>query len=149
MMNEATALQNYLIANLNPYITALSTTNYPLTSISESNVPLDLVDLDKYRGSLYFFVIPPTQENRTQISYSCDQVTIPIEVFLVVNGSKDAVILVGLYAEALKKCLSDNQTLGAIIEDLHIDKLERYYYEGKPSCPAIKLDITLTNSENW
>lgn len=150
MIEKANALKAFLLATINTHITALSTSELPLSQIIDSNIRIAEPDTDKFRGDLYMFIIPPNSETHQRGSYSSDLVEMPIELWVVLNGTKSAALLIEKYAEAIKLSIYDDPTLQGSVDGTNIERMERYYSsEARDSCQAMKIELSLIYTEEY
>lgn len=130
-------IRTYLVNNLNTYINALSTEDFPLEEIEDKNIVIDEVDTDKYLSEIMIYLIPEeyTYERNT---FSSDNVVQRLNIFLFVRKDTSTNLINKLfkYNSALKSAIRDNPTFNALVDDCVL--VSQFYYQGVEGTKDIK-----------
>jgi len=123
-------LKTYLVAYLNPFIAALSTTPIPLDSITAAKIILRDYQQPAQRMSL---LLDDKPEEIESLTMTTNLVTTKIEAFFFVTGATEATAReqAKLYMDALLNCLAAHADFFTFEEREYFDGVE-----GKPDVKA-------------
>ena len=109
------ALKAYILANLPPYLAALTTADVPLVDLAEKNVVTGDCDITKYSGANILFINPDTIHFEDLTISDYDQ-KITVDFLMVCRAGPTPVLYrkVLRYVAALKKMFVTDLELGGL-----------------------------------
>lgn len=149
--NTMDTLKAFILANLNTYLTQISTEkadSIPLPMVETQNLGVGYIDLDSQKKWPYLTIVP-VGEDWEILSSGTDQVEAVFQITVVVGGYRESYLsaMILRYAAAIRNMLSANYTLGVSGHNLEVSPSMTVIYfqevQGQADLKACRLTITI------
>ncbi len=128
MQNILESLKQFLLADYNSLLEELSSVDVPLIQLTEKNICVGYIDLEKNTAA-HVVSILPVQEQYEGLTLDTTEAQLQVELYIFARKASPVVLYNQLsrYGQILKEALYANPTISDAISEVKVLDMEIYF----------------------